>query len=91
MRFNSNLQEQVDKSYRSDQESFCHAASETVLLVIVIVAFQCAAAGQPTIDLQCTEFYEAWHRPPQPPITPYTAPFGGRGRAFVGKSHRLNL
>ena len=41
------------------------------------------AAG--AADPRRRELYEAWHRLPVPPITPYSGPFGGEARAFVGK------
>lgn len=31
------------------------------------------------------ELYHAWKKLPRPPITPYSGPFGGDARAFVGK------
>lgn len=47
-----------------------------------------------TVPPERKEFAKAWRKLPVPPITPYSGPFGGEARAFVGnlnsygKTHR---
>ena len=50
----------------------------------------CAAAEGPAAKLppERVALYRAWRAMPVPPITPYSGPFGGEARAFVGQLDR---
>ena len=41
--------------------------------------------GEPEAPAWRVKLYRDWRALPVPPITPYTGPFGGEARAFVGK------
>lgn len=61
-----------------------HLCRWLILSWLAVAASERAVAGQPAPDAERVQFYQAWHALPVPPITPYTGPFGGEARAFVG-------
>lgn len=58
--------------------------AEPILVTIAcLLALASPASAQP--EPERVALYEAWHKLPVPPITPYTGPFGGEARGFIGK------
>ncbi|HUT33918.1 MAG TPA: hypothetical protein VNE39_10575 [Planctomycetota bacterium] len=57
----------------------------TAVLFISLAAESLAAEKLPAVDKARLRLFEAWHALPVPPITPYSGPFTGEARAFVGK------
>jgi len=56
------------------------------LLLVELSGSAAVQADQPRrVEPWRKELYRQWKRLPVPPITPYTGPFGGEARAFVGK------
>jgi len=57
------------------------------LCAVWALGMGCASAGSAAKEVEPwrAELYEGWHALPLPPITPYTGPFGGEARAFIGK------
>jgi len=58
------------------------------LLCIALAAALFSCGPLPEVGEKRLELYEAWHRLPVPPITPYSGPFTGEARAFIGKLPR---
>ena len=50
----------------------------------LVLAMAWGAAAEPALNPRHRELSQAWRKLPVPPITPYTGPFGGEARAFVG-------
>jgi len=52
---------------------------------LLVLLGWCLHAAVEAAEPERVKLAEAWRALPEPPITPYTGPFGGDARAFVGK------
>ena len=59
--------------------------SSVTAFILLAATGACRSQDTPELDRRRVELHDAWHQLPLPPITPYSGPFGGEARAFIGK------